>query len=134
MCGIIACRTTEPSGAYLRTALGRLEYRGYDSVGVAMQTADGGIARLRTTGRVEDLDRLMSDHTGPTVQGLGIGHTRWATHGSVTEQNAHPHRDCSGRLHLCTTESSRTWSTSVPSSSKRVTGSAPPWTAKCCAT
>jgi len=98
MCGIIACRTNQPAIDYLTVALRRLEYRGYDSVGVALQTASGEIARLRAVGRVAALDGLLRQWTGAPFNGLGIGHTRWATHGSVTEANAHPHADCTGRI------------------------------------
>jgi glucosamine--fructose-6-phosphate aminotransferase (isomerizing) len=100
MCGIIACRTNQPAIDYLTIALRRLEYRGYDSVGVAVQTASGEVARLRTVGRVAALDRLVREWPGAPFNGVGIGHTRWATHGSVTEANAHPHTDCTGRLYV----------------------------------
>jgi glutamine---fructose-6-phosphate transaminase (isomerizing) len=100
MCGIIACSTELPAADFLTTGLRRLEYRGYDSAGLAVQTATGDIARFRSVGRVAGLEKAVGTWVGPALNGRGIGHTRWATHGEVTEANAHPHMDCTGRIAL----------------------------------
>src|SRR5215469_15098944 len=88
MCGIVGILGREPVTASLIDALKRLEYRGYDSAGVA--TLQGGeLARRRAEGRLRNLEaRLAKEPLNGTI---GIGHTRWATHGKPTETNAHPH-------------------------------------------
>jgi glucosamine--fructose-6-phosphate aminotransferase (isomerizing) len=88
MCGIIGIIGREPAAPQLIDALKRLEYRGYDSAGVA--TLEGGkLTRRRAEGKLKNLEnRLAREPLGGTI---GIGHTRWATHGRPTENNAHPH-------------------------------------------
>ncbi len=96
MCGIIGYTGTRPAVALLLEGLKRLEYRGYDSAGVAVADADGQLELYRVRGKV---DRLEEALRGRLVRGTcGIGHTRWATHGRPNEENAHPHRDCTGQV------------------------------------
>ena len=95
MCGIVGYVGSEPAVGFLLDGMHRLEYRGYDSAGVAI-VEDGAIRVERKAGRLENLANALK---GEELEGhLGIGHTRWATHGAPTDENAHPHRDCSGRL------------------------------------
>jgi glucosamine--fructose-6-phosphate aminotransferase (isomerizing) len=95
MCGIIGYIGPKEVVPVLIDGLRRLEYRGYDSAGVAV-VCDGGVDLRRSAGklsRLEDVIRL-----NPIRGDYGVGHTRWATHGRPTEENAHPHRDCTGKI------------------------------------
>jgi glucosamine--fructose-6-phosphate aminotransferase (isomerizing) len=96
MCGIFGCILSEGTAAPLiHASLKRLEYRGYDSVGVAT-IQDGKLYVKKDQGKIDDVHRLLNLDDLPG--NLGIGHTRWATHGAPLKVNAHPHSDCSGRL------------------------------------
>ncbi|SKA37828.1 glutamine--fructose-6-phosphate transaminase (isomerizing) [Consotaella salsifontis] len=88
MCGIIGIVSRKPVANRLVDALKRLEYRGYDSAGVATLD-DGALSRRRAQGKLVALERLLAEK--PLNGSIGIGHTRWATHGAATEENAHPH-------------------------------------------
>jgi len=88
MCGIVGVIGIEPAAPLLLEALRRLEYRGYDSAGIATLVA-GGIARRRASGKLFNLAAVLDQDPLPGV--VGIGHTRWATHGAPTQRNAHPH-------------------------------------------
>jgi glutamine---fructose-6-phosphate transaminase (isomerizing) len=95
MCGIIGYIGAKPVVPVLIEGLRRMEYRGYDSAGVAVVSPEG-ISLRRSAGKLANLENTI--RTEP-VDGLyGVGHTRWATHGRPTEENAHPHRDCTGRI------------------------------------
>src|SRR5436305_10246260 len=93
MCGIIGYTGPRPSAAVLLESLRRLEYRGYDSAGIAVLADDGESTVVKSERKVDDLARRL-EQTGMPEGQLGIGHTRWATHGRPTVVNAHPHTDC----------------------------------------
>ena len=88
MCGIVGILGKEPVSGQLLDALKRLEYRGYDSAGVAT-VENGELDRRRAEGKLQNLEARLADE--PLMGRIGIGHTRWATHGAPTENNAHPH-------------------------------------------
>ena len=89
MCGIVGAVAERNITAILVEGLKRLEYRGYDSAGVAVLDNDGGLQRRRRVGKVSELEQALVEQ--PLAGRLGIAHTRWATHGAPTEHNAHPH-------------------------------------------
>src|SRR5918996_3138104 len=95
MCGIIGYIGAKPVVPVLLEGLRRMEYRGYDSAGVAVVSPEG-ITLRRSAGKLANLENTI--RTNPLEGEYGIGHTRWATHGRPTEENAHPHRDCTGRI------------------------------------
>lgn len=97
MCGIVGYTGAGEALPLLLEGMERLEYRGYDSAGVAI-VGDGEVRVERKAGRLQELEKALQDR--PLQGTAGIGHTRWATHGAPTDANAHPHSDCTGRLAL----------------------------------
>jgi glucosamine--fructose-6-phosphate aminotransferase (isomerizing) len=97
MCGIIGYLGPKPVVPVLLDGLRCLEYRGYDSAGIALAQQES-IEVRRSAGKLSQLVEAINDN--PLDGAYGIGHTRWATHGRATADNAHPHRDCSGRTVL----------------------------------
>ncbi len=95
MCGIIGYIGPKNVVTVLVDGLRRLEYRGYDSAGVAV-VRDGLVTLRRSAGKLANLETTIA--SDPLVGDYGVGHTRWATHGRPTEENAHPHRDCTGKI------------------------------------
>src|SRR5580704_6880970 len=90
MCGIIGYVGSREAPPILLSGLGRLEYRGYDSAGIATLTPPGKMAIRRAVGKLSHLRRLIEE--SPLIGTIGIGQTRWATHGRPSEGNAHPHK------------------------------------------
>jgi glucosamine--fructose-6-phosphate aminotransferase (isomerizing) len=95
MCGIVAYLGKKPAQPILVESLKRLEYRGYDSAGIAL-LRDGGISVKKTSGRIAALEQILD--APRSVDTVGIGHTRWATHGAPNTVNAHPHVDYTGKI------------------------------------
>ncbi len=96
MCGIVGYVGPRDASPILLDGLGRLEYRGYDSAGIAVLTPDGRIEIRKNEGKLQKLVDALDGHA-PKGH-LGLGHTRWATHGAPNDTNAHPHTDCTGRI------------------------------------
>jgi glucosamine--fructose-6-phosphate aminotransferase (isomerizing) len=96
MCGIVGYVGTQRAVPIILDGLKRLEYRGYDSAGVAVYCDDHTLGIRRASGKLRNLEDVM--RLDPVDGNYGIGHTRWATHGRPTEENAHPHRDCTGDI------------------------------------
>ena len=96
MCGIVGYVGEKNAVGIIVDGLRRLEYRGYDSAGVAVLTDGGALEVRRAAGRMKVLEGILRER--PVAGTLGIGHTRWATHGRPSDDNAHPHTDCSGSL------------------------------------
>ncbi len=94
MCGIVGYIGTQKAVPIILEGLKRLEYRGYDSAGLAVYCEDQQLAVRRAKGKLRNLEQAI--RLNPVDGSFGIGHTRWATHGRPTEENAHPHRDCKG--------------------------------------
>ncbi|MEA2163116.1 MAG: hypothetical protein QOK37_1243 [Thermoanaerobaculia bacterium] len=95
MCGIIGYAGTRDVVPVLIGGLKKLEYRGYDSAGIAV-VSDGNVDVVRAEGKLSNLEAKL--HEKPLTGTFGMGHTRWATHGKPNENNAHPHRDCTGKI------------------------------------
>ena len=94
MCGIVGYVGAHKAVPIILEGLKRLEYRGYDSAGIAVYGDDGELTIRRAKGKLRNLEDVIQ--LNPVDGSFGIGHTRWATHGRPTEENAHPHRDCKG--------------------------------------
>src|SRR5512134_3938810 len=95
MCGIVGYVGPRDAVPVVVEGLRRLEYRGYDSAGIAVVT-NGSLERRRSVGKLKNLEDSLA--AAPLSGDFGLGHTRWATHGRPSEENAHPHQDCTGAL------------------------------------
>src|SRR3954454_4069814 len=99
MCGIVGYVGRRAAQDILLAGLQKLEYRGYVSAGISV-LADGGIDSVRAVGNLANLAAAVQDAQADGAATIGIGHTRWATHGRVNESNAHPHFDTANRVHV----------------------------------
>jgi glucosamine--fructose-6-phosphate aminotransferase (isomerizing) len=99
MCGIVGYVGQRPACDVVMDALRRMEYRGYDSSGIALVDGQGKLTVRRRAGRLANLEGAVADTPAASRAGTtGLGHTRWATHGRPTDRNAHPHRDAAGKI------------------------------------
>jgi glucosamine--fructose-6-phosphate aminotransferase (isomerizing) len=99
MCGIVGYVGGKPALDVVMDGLARLEYRGYDSAGVAIRNSSGQLAVVRRAGKLANLRAAVTETPAVDLEGtMGIGHTRWATHGAPNDRNAHPHTDCTGAI------------------------------------
>lgn len=96
MCGIVGYVGTQQAVPIIMDGLKKLEYRGYDSAGIAVLEPNGNLAIRRASGKLKNLENSLAENN--VTGAFGIGHTRWATHGRPTEENAHPHRDSEGEI------------------------------------
>jgi len=96
VCGIVGYIGPKKVVPLILDGLRRLEYRGYDSAGIAVVGPNGKVEIRRAPGKLHNLEEVIRQ--SPIDGAYGIGHTRWATHGRPTEENAHPHRDCTGQI------------------------------------
>ncbi len=99
MCGIVGYVGDREAAPILVGGLKRLEYRGYDSAGIALVDGDSSLTLRRAVGKLRELERVL-EHEPVGPASFGVGHTRWATHGRPSEENAHPHRDPNDRVVL----------------------------------
>jgi glucosamine--fructose-6-phosphate aminotransferase (isomerizing) len=99
VCGIVGYVGHRDARTVVVDALRRMEYRGYDSAGVAILDGAGGLTVRRRAGRLANLEAALAEADAPVLAGhAGMGHTRWATHGRPTDRNAHPHRDAAAKI------------------------------------
>jgi glutamine---fructose-6-phosphate transaminase (isomerizing) len=96
MCGIVGYTGPREAGPILIAGLQRLEYRGYDSAGIALVDQDGDLFVEKKAGKLVNLQTAIANRTPHAA--IGLAHTRWATHGRPNDLNAHPHQDCTGTI------------------------------------
>jgi glucosamine--fructose-6-phosphate aminotransferase (isomerizing) len=113
MCGIIGYVGERPCRELILEGLRKLEYRGYDSAGLSL-VANGSVESVHAVGNLMHLQEAVASRDGDFDGSTGIGHTRWATHGRVTQENAHPHWDTKGRVHIVLNGIVENWSELKP--------------------